>query len=88
MTIDPILTTGRLDTHTKPLLSVHFPVTTQKSTQNQQDMHSTHTIAHDVTRRVHVASFLAFLFFLLPVSSSCFRIPCECVVGGNAPGTT
>ena len=60
---------------TKPLLSVNFPGTTQRSAQHQQDMHSAHTTAHAVTRRVHVASFHAFLFLLLPVSSSCFCFP-------------
>jgi len=74
-TIAPSLTTGRLHKHTKPLLSVNFPGTTQRSAQHQQDMHSAHTTAHAVTRRVHVASFHAFLFLLLPVSSSCFCFP-------------
>ncbi len=59
----------------KPLLSVNFPGTTQRSVQHQQDMHSAHTTVHVVTRRVHVVSFHAFLFLLLPVSSSCFCFP-------------
>ncbi len=62
-------------THTKSLLSVHFPGTTQKSAQHQQDIHSAHTTSHDVTRCIHVVSVLVFLFLLLPVSSSCFRFP-------------
>ncbi len=74
-TIAPSLTTGCLHKHTKPLLSVNFPGTTQRSAQHQQDMHSAHTTAHAVTRRVHVASFHAFLLLLLPVSSSCFCFP-------------
>jgi hypothetical protein len=45
-------------------------------------MHSVHTTAHAVTRRVHVASFHAFLFLLLPVTSSCFCFPNE-----NVPET-
>ncbi len=84
-TIAPSLTTGCLHTHTKPLLSVHFPATTQKSAQHQQDMHSTHTTAHDVTRCAHVASFLEFLFLLLSVSSSCFRFPNPLWLGFYAP---
>ncbi len=81
MCLSNTLEDHRSETHnwssaqTQSLLSVNFLGTTQRSVQHQQDIHSVHTTAHAVTRRVHVASFHAFLFLLLPVSSSCFCFP-------------
>jgi hypothetical protein len=63
---------------------VNFPGTTQRSAQHQQGMHSAHTTAYAVTRRVHVASFHAFLFLLLPVSSL-FLFPKPTLLGFYAP---
>jgi hypothetical protein len=63
---------------------VNFPGTTQRSAQHQQDMHSAHTTAHTVTRRVHVVSFHAFLFLLMPVSSL-FLFPKPTLLGFYAP---
>jgi len=44
---------------------------------NINKIHTTHTISHDVTRRVHVPCFLPFLFLMLPVSSLVFTFPIQ-----------
>ncbi len=72
---------------------MHLPNTLEDHCSEPHNWASAHThkstvirtTSHDVTRCIHVVSFLVFLFLLLPVSSSSFRFPIPLWLGFYAP---